>query len=236
MRQEGGRTQRAEHSEEVEGQCRLGLWYNTAAKSSPLPYSAGIACFEMLPVSTVLGKWSSVKIGTIQRRLAWPLRKDDTQNREMHRGPTRTWAQVQEITVNKMIFMGTVCFVGDIILLLNHSMKTSTPLYANHDTCESLRFYYIFAPFRGALGGGFPDLTSPSYAFHGICSSGGTLVYITDASRLPEETFAYLQLPANHPKVLVINALRSRPTSPYNGTFRRAKNQPTAGIPCAHDP
>mgnify|MGYP000128859663 CR=1 FL=1 len=25
---------------------------------------------------------SSVKIGTIQRRLAWPLRKDDTQNRE----------------------------------------------------------------------------------------------------------------------------------------------------------
>jgi hypothetical protein len=24
----------------------------------------------------------SVKIGTIQRRLAWPLRKDDTQNRE----------------------------------------------------------------------------------------------------------------------------------------------------------
>jgi hypothetical protein len=26
---------------------------------------------------------SSVKIGTIQRRLAWPLRKDDTQNREV---------------------------------------------------------------------------------------------------------------------------------------------------------
>ena len=26
---------------------------------------------------TILG-WSSVKIGTIQRRLAWPLRKDDT--------------------------------------------------------------------------------------------------------------------------------------------------------------
>ena len=25
---------------------------------------------------------SSAKIGTIQRRLAWPLRKDDTQNRE----------------------------------------------------------------------------------------------------------------------------------------------------------
>ena len=25
---------------------------------------------------------TSVKIGTIQRRLAWPLRKDDTQNRE----------------------------------------------------------------------------------------------------------------------------------------------------------
>ena len=23
-------------------------------------------------------RWSSVKIGTIQRRLAWPLRKDDT--------------------------------------------------------------------------------------------------------------------------------------------------------------
>ena len=27
-------------------------------------------------------KRSSAKIGTIQRRLAWPLRKDDTQNRE----------------------------------------------------------------------------------------------------------------------------------------------------------
>ena len=25
---------------------------------------------------------TSIKIGTIQRRLAWPLRKDDTQNRE----------------------------------------------------------------------------------------------------------------------------------------------------------
>jgi hypothetical protein len=24
------------------------------------------------------GPWASVKIGTIQRRLAWPLRKDDT--------------------------------------------------------------------------------------------------------------------------------------------------------------
>ncbi|PRP78268.1 hypothetical protein PROFUN_13899 [Planoprotostelium fungivorum] len=29
------------------------------------------------------GKPASVKIGTIQRRLAWPLRKDDTQNREV---------------------------------------------------------------------------------------------------------------------------------------------------------
>ena len=34
-----------------------------------------------------------IKIGTIQRRLAWPLRKDDTQNREAfhifgpHQGP-----------------------------------------------------------------------------------------------------------------------------------------------------
>ena len=26
--------------------------------------------------------WTYTKIGTIQRRLAWPLRKDDTQNRE----------------------------------------------------------------------------------------------------------------------------------------------------------
>ena len=26
--------------------------------------------------------WAYTKIGTIQRRLAWPLRKDDTQNRE----------------------------------------------------------------------------------------------------------------------------------------------------------
>ncbi|PRP80868.1 hypothetical protein PROFUN_11423 [Planoprotostelium fungivorum] len=29
------------------------------------------------------GKPASVKIGMIQRRLAWPLRKDDTQNREV---------------------------------------------------------------------------------------------------------------------------------------------------------
>ena len=27
---------------------------------------------------------SSVKIGTIQRRLAWPLRKDDTLHRALH--------------------------------------------------------------------------------------------------------------------------------------------------------
>ena len=26
--------------------------------------------------------WTYTKIGTIQRRLAWPLRKDDTQNHE----------------------------------------------------------------------------------------------------------------------------------------------------------
>ncbi|KAH3732090.1 beta-lactamase domain protein [Pelomyxa schiedti] len=139
----------------------------------------------------------------------------------------------------------------DELRQLNYYMKTSIPLYANHDTCEALRhrFDYIFAPFRGALGGGLPDLTlhqveplvpivigglsiTPlpvfhgdmpilGYAFHGICSGGGTLVYITDASCLPEETFAYLQLPANHPKVLVINALRSRP-HPTHFTIQQA--------------
>ena len=31
---------------------------------------------------TVHSKWTYTKIGTIQRRLAWPLRKDDTQIRE----------------------------------------------------------------------------------------------------------------------------------------------------------
>ena len=36
------------------------------------------------PFSHSLGPFgASVKIGTIQRRLAWPLRKDDTQNREV---------------------------------------------------------------------------------------------------------------------------------------------------------
>jgi len=31
---------------------------------------------------SVHSKWTYIKIGTIQRRLAWPLRKDDTQIRE----------------------------------------------------------------------------------------------------------------------------------------------------------
>ena len=35
------------------------------------------SCFASLPISDSL-RGSSVKIGTIQRRLAWPLRKDDT--------------------------------------------------------------------------------------------------------------------------------------------------------------
>ena len=33
-------------------------------------------------LGALFGVYPSVKIGTIQRRLAWPLRKDDTQNRE----------------------------------------------------------------------------------------------------------------------------------------------------------
>ena len=35
----------------------------------------------LLPPCTCFGS-TYTKIGTIQRRLAWPLRKDDTQNRE----------------------------------------------------------------------------------------------------------------------------------------------------------
>ena len=40
----------------------------------------GVPSFRDLAMDSLRG--SSVKVGTIQRRLAWPLRKDDTQNRE----------------------------------------------------------------------------------------------------------------------------------------------------------
>jgi hypothetical protein len=37
---------------------------------------------QAMKSSNVHSKWTYTKIGTIQRRLAWPLRKDDTQIRE----------------------------------------------------------------------------------------------------------------------------------------------------------
>ena len=50
---------------------------------------AGLRCAITRPLISgweiydlVHSKWTYTKIGTIQRRLAWPLRKDDTQNRE----------------------------------------------------------------------------------------------------------------------------------------------------------
>ena len=44
----------------------------------------GQVCLSRVNIPNILFSfgWTYTKIGTIQRRLAWPLRKDDTQNRE----------------------------------------------------------------------------------------------------------------------------------------------------------
>ena len=42
-----------------------------AVRSNQLSYESSCDIFRLMPIS-------SVKIGTIQRRLAWPLREDDT--------------------------------------------------------------------------------------------------------------------------------------------------------------
>ncbi|KAF7626913.1 hypothetical protein Mgra_00009685, partial [Meloidogyne graminicola] len=41
-----------------------------------------IYIYKIIYLLFVHSKWTYTKIGTIQRRLAWPLRKDDTQIRE----------------------------------------------------------------------------------------------------------------------------------------------------------
>ena len=50
---------------------RLNIWLLEVGVYKVREYSA-----------VVHSKWTYTKIGTIQRRLAWPLRKDDTQIRE----------------------------------------------------------------------------------------------------------------------------------------------------------
>ena len=53
-------------------------WHYDRLRELSLSYI--IPCFEALLCSLFGATYT--KIGTIQRRLAWPLRKDDTQNRE----------------------------------------------------------------------------------------------------------------------------------------------------------
>jgi hypothetical protein len=48
------------------------IWSPSAGKSADLSYHVQLYTLDPLR------RFPSVKIGTIQRRLAWPLRKDDT--------------------------------------------------------------------------------------------------------------------------------------------------------------
>ena len=54
------------------------------------------------------------KIGTIQRRLAWPLRKDDTQNREAFH-IFRTASLQQYIGANQNFSLLTLCAAGVVV-------------------------------------------------------------------------------------------------------------------------
>ena len=70
------------------------------------------------------------KIGTIQRRLAWPLRKDDTQNREafhIFRRPHHLFVDIQNICHQKCpcgkYFVSTFQF--------RYKMSSSAPIVGN---------------------------------------------------------------------------------------------------------
>ena len=70
------------------------------------------------------------KIGTIQRRLAWPLRKDDTQNREVFhifRRPHHLFVDIQNICYQKCpcgkYFVSTFQF--------RYKMSSSAPIVEN---------------------------------------------------------------------------------------------------------
>ena len=89
--------------------------------------------------------WAYTKIGTIQRRLAWPLRKDDTQNREAFhifyvRRIKLWWENMKlwtEVTPLASIFQKSTIYlelttfqmiIGSI--LLNHKNKKPYPSLA----------------------------------------------------------------------------------------------------------
>ena len=60
------------------------------------------------------------KIGTIQRRLAWPLRKDDTQNREAFHIFWRQQHQI--IDVGILIRHCFACLIIKISIILLHNL------------------------------------------------------------------------------------------------------------------
>ena len=60
--------------------CLFYLW-STPSQHQPILWNSFLPSIFCSPWCTCFGS-TYTKIGTIQRRLAWPLRKDDTQNRE----------------------------------------------------------------------------------------------------------------------------------------------------------
>jgi len=119
----------------------------------------------------------------------------------------------------------------DDVRRFNQMQKAVIPCFADAGTVASLRlmFAYIFEPPKQA-GGGLPQLSTfplagpfslggveivPVPLFHGkLAVLGfriGSFAYLTDCSRIPDESFALL----DGVRTLIIDALRHRPHSTH---------------------
>ena len=120
-------------------------WHCSTARIGSLPTSKWyftsevatlLRTYTLVPICSASFAWTEctcfgstyTKIGTIQRRLAWPLRKDDTQNREaFHIFLARTAGQLLSLLPALQVCQCThwTDFLIDILKFLASVSKTT---------------------------------------------------------------------------------------------------------------